>query len=353
MSALSREQQVKIIASLVECVSIRSTARLLEVSKNTVNRLELIVGEGCAALLDQRIRDLHTSTIEIDEQHSWVHTRQIHLQEGSPAEWGEQWLYVAIDAVSRLKISYVVGKRTVETAKLFAMDLRDRVIGAPTIYSDGHHPYIEAIEYAFGSRVNYSQLVKQYGSDANEPDASPKASRRVHYQGAVRTKIFGNPQTEKTSTSYVERFNLTTRTTDKRFARRTNGHSKKLEFHCASVALHAAYYNFCRIHSTLRVTPAMAAGISEHVWTIEELIETALQMRAPRPPAPMPPAAPIGGSTSGTTLMGALRAAPMNDTPTSPEDEPQTSRTAVISLGGTSTEKPARPALRLIRGGKT
>lgn len=207
-------------------------------------------------------------------------------QDGDPAEFGDIWLHVAISATHKAVISYLVGKRDHEFTDELALDLRARILNRPQITADGYAPYIGAVRMAFGTDVDFATLTKKYVGDSNLPDAAHRYSPG-HVAGVDRTVIRGRPDPEKISTSYIERFNLSTRMASRRFTRLTNAYSKKLANHRAAVALWIAYYNFCRIHESLRCTPAMALGVTDHIWTIAELLQAALEP-SDVPPLPHP-----------------------------------------------------------------
>lgn len=285
MNVLPVARQVEIITCLVDGVGIRATSRLTDADRETVGRLALLVGEGCLRLHDRLFRGLHCSALQLDEQHSWVHTRQPHLKTTDPVDvWGEQWTFVALDIASRAVVSWLIGKRTGDNAATFAKDLRRRVLGAPMLSSDGFKPYIPAVEDAFGLECRYGQLVKEYETRSN--------GREGNYKGAVPVVIRGKVDKREINTSYVERANLTTRQTARRFGRQTLAHSKKLRNHTAAVGLHFAHYNLARVHTSLRVTPAMQLGVTKHVWTVAELVEAALAEPEPQRTPPVEPERP-------------------------------------------------------------
>jgi IS1 family transposase len=286
MNVLPFEKQVQVISALTEGCSIRSTERLTGANRNTVMSLGLRVGDGCARLHDRLMRDLNVGIIECDEQWDFIAKKQKRVRDGDPKEFGDVWLHVAISATHKAVISYVVGKRDGRYTQELAMDLRTRILNRPQITADGYAPYIGAIEAAFGTDVDFATITKKYVGDSNLPDAAHRYSPG-HVSGVERTVIRGRPDPENISTSYVERFNLSTRMASRRFTRLTNGYSKKFENHRAAVALWIAFYNFCRVHETLRCSPAMAIGVTDHVWTIGELIAAALESITP-PPLPRP-----------------------------------------------------------------
>ena len=243
-------------------------------------RLGVRVGHGCAALHDRLMRDLHVNLLEFDEVWSFIGKKQKRLGPNDLREKGDCYIFTALSATHKAIVSYQIGKRSGANANAFAMDVRQRVLGRPQISSDGFSPYVDAIEQAFGSEVDYGQIVKVYAGEPG-PDAA-----RGYSPGVVvdvrKAVIAGGPDRKKISTSFVERSNLTVRMQCRRLTRLTNAFSKKLENHAAAVALFVAHYNLCRVHETLRVTPAMALGVTDHIWTIGELIGAAT---ASQPPA--------------------------------------------------------------------
>jgi IS1 family transposase len=290
MNILPLSKQVAIVAALTEGCSIRATERLVGVHRDSIMRLGVRVGDGCARLHDRLMRDLHVNLLELDEVWGYIGKKQKRLTREDAPEKGDAYTFVALDATRKAIISYRTGKRTAHNTVEFATDLRARILGRPQISSDAFRPYVDAIDWAFGSDVDYGQIVKVY-----EGEPGPTAARRYSPGWVVdvrRATIMGAPDTTKISTSYVERQNLSLRMACRRFTRLTNGFSKKLANHKAAVALYVAHYNLCRVHEALRITPAMALGITDHVWTIGELVEAALGQE-PEAPAPMiPPPAP-------------------------------------------------------------
>lgn len=271
MNKLNAEKQKMAIAALVEGSSIRSVERMTGIHRDTIMRLMIRVGHNCENLLDTHMRNLSCKYIELDEIWCFVGKKQRHIKEtDNPLEVGDQWVFVAIDADSKLVPSYKIGKRNLFTAYDFLNDLSGRLDNRVQLTSDALKAYIEAVEASFGADVDYGQVVKTYEAEPIGPGRySPP-----HVTSANRMVIVGNPQKDKISTSYVERNNLTMRMQMRRFTRLTNAFSKKLDNLKAAVALHFAHYNFVRIHSSLRVTPAMEAGITNHLWTIMDLIDS-------------------------------------------------------------------------------
>jgi len=272
MNRLRQEKQEAVISALVEGVSIRSTERMTGVHRDTIMRLMCRVGQGCANLMDSYMHSLKCKTIQVDEIWCYVGKKQRHLKDtDNLEELGDQWVWVAIDAKSKLVPSFLVGKRTAVNAQTFIEDLSNRLDNRIQLSSDALSAYVEAVDLAFGGGVDYGQVVKTYETEPIGPGrySPPKVIR------ADRIIVFGSPKTSKISTSYVERQNLTIRMQMRRFTRLTNAFSKKLDNLKAAVALHFAHYNFVRIHKTLRVTPAMEAKVTDHLWTIGDLLKWA------------------------------------------------------------------------------
>ncbi len=233
------------------------------------------------------MRDLNVSVIEVDEAWSFIAKKQKRVRDTDPREFGDSYTWIALDANRKAIISYRVGKRTIPDATAFMTDLRGRVANRPQITSDGYAPYLDAVEYAFGHDVDYAMLQKVYGGTPEGADAARRYSPGA-ILGVEKTIVTGDPDESVISTSYVERQNLTLRMQIRRFTRLTNGFSKKLESHRAAVSLHVAWYNLCRVHETIRCTPAMELRITDHVWSIRELIDRAMSTPAPAPIAPKP-----------------------------------------------------------------
>ncbi|MEE9367159.1 MAG: DDE-type integrase/transposase/recombinase [Dehalococcoidales bacterium] len=257
---LKSDKKLTTIHMLVEGNSIHSTSRLTGVHRDTIGRLLLRVGAHCQELLDQHIQGVRASVIECDEYWTFIRKKQYHLTDSERALGldGDWWVYTALDCDSRLVISHLVGKRDAETTRCFIRDLRARVVGRPELYTDGLDTYVDAIEQAFGTDLKcHAQLVKNMSG---------------HKLKSLDQRTISGVPSRPITTSYVERHNLTARTNCKRFTRKTNAHSKRLRFLQAATALHYAWYNFVRVHSTLRVTPAMQAGLASEVWDLERLI---------------------------------------------------------------------------------
>ena len=279
MNQLSTEERAQIIRCLVEGNSIRSTRRMTGFGRNTITRLLVALGKVASEFQDRTLRNLPSTRIECDEIWAFCYAKERNIPEDRRGEFGvgDVWTWTAIDPDTKLVPAWLVGMRDAADAKLFIADLRSRLMSPRVqITTDGHRPYIEAIEAEFGSDADYAMLIKQYGIDDNMA-ASPTARRYSPNKVTNETVyvVSGNPDPNLVSTSYVERNNLTMRMGMRRFTRLTNGFSKKVENHAAMVSLHFMHYNFARPHMALgkRTTPAMAAGVSDHVWTCEEIAD--------------------------------------------------------------------------------
>lgn len=269
MNRLPIEKRVAILGLLAEGNSLRTTSRLADVSINTVTKLLVDLGAACAENHHKNVRDVRLRRLQCDEIWSFVGAKQKHVRPERKAEgWGDAWTWVALDADTKLCVSYLVGGRGAWWAHEFMNDCASRVKGRIQITTDGHRVYMDAVEGAFGMDVDYAQLQKIYGV-SDEPDTRYSPAVCI---GCDMKIVSGDPDPKHVSTSYVERQNLTMRMGMRRFTRITNAFSKKVENHAAMVAIHFMYYNFGRIHKTLRVTPAMAAGIADHVWSLEEIV---------------------------------------------------------------------------------
>jgi IS1 family transposase len=271
MNKLSTEKRAQIVAALVEGNSIRSTTRMTGASKNTVAKLLVELGAACSEYMDKAMRDLPCKRLQADEIWSFVGAKQKNVTPEMEAERGivgDVWTWVAIDGETKLVPSWHVGNRDAGSATEFISDLASRLKNRVQLTTDGLRVYVEAVESAFWKGIDYAMLIKMYGADrSTEATYSP-----AQCIGTRTVTVLGIPNEKHISTSYVERQNLTMRMSMRRFTRLTNAFSKKIENHIASIAIHYMHYNFCRIHQSLRVTPAMQAGISDHVWSIGEVI---------------------------------------------------------------------------------
>jgi len=270
MNTLDSTRKSQIIHCLVEGNSIRATVRMTGAAKNTVTKLLVDVGKRCRAFHDKSVRHVSSRRVQCDEIWSFVGAKAKNVpEEKKDSGMGDVWTWVAVDADSKLVVSYLCGGRDAGWANEFMKDVASRLTMRVQITSDGHRAYAEAVEGAFGMDVDFAMLIKLYGAPSEKYDTRYSPSGLIGTRTAV---LSGNPDPQHISTSFVERQNLTMRMSMRRFTRLTNGFSKKFENHCHSVALHYAYYNFCRVHQSLRVTPAMEAQLTDHVWSIEELL---------------------------------------------------------------------------------
>jgi len=273
MNQLSRARRAEVIRCLVEGNSIRATVRMTGVAKNTVAKLLVDLGRACSDYQDVVMRDLPCERIQCDEIWSFCYSKAKNVPDEHKGEfgYGDVWTWTAIDADTKLMPCWLVGERNLDDATAFIQDLASRLANRVQLTTDGHKPYLRAVEAAFGSDIDYATLHKLYG---RAPSA--KETTESHYSppvctGVTMREVSGDPNPRHISTSYVERANLTMRMGMRRFTRLTNAFSKKVENLSAAVALHFMHYNFARVHKTLGTSPAVAAGIATHVWTIEEI----------------------------------------------------------------------------------
>jgi IS1 family transposase len=272
MNVMPIEKRAQILNLLVEGNSMRSTSRIADCSINTVTKLLEDVGAACSEYQDKAMRNLTCKRIQCDEIWSFCYCKQKNVapeHEGVLGH-GDVWTWTAIDPVTKLVPSFMVGKRTAEYAEAFINDLASRLSGRIQLTTDGLKTYVEAVEGAFGRDIDFAQLVKTYGTDGQTTGDARRYSPS-EFTGSEKIVKMGDPDMKHVSTSHVERQNLTMRMTMRRFTRLTNGFSKKVENLEHMVALHFMHYNFGRIHKSLRVTPAMEAGISDHIWSLEEI----------------------------------------------------------------------------------
>lgn len=272
MYTLSPEKKLTVISSLLEGNSIRSTERMTGVHRDTICRLLAATGENCAALLDAHIRDVRLRNIQADEIWTYVGKKARRVRRDDPPEFGDQWVFVAMDEETKLIPSFVVGKRTRETTYQFLIDLQKQLREDVRfqLTTDGFHFYQRGVEDVFAGQADFAQLIKLYGQyGQHDADAKYSPSPIIEVISKIRD---GRPDPEHICTSHIERQNLTMRMAMRRFTRLTNAFSKKLENLKAACALHFAHYNFCRVHSSLRVTPAMAAGLTNEIWPLAALL---------------------------------------------------------------------------------
>jgi IS1 family transposase len=266
MNQLSTERRAAVVAALVEGNSLRATSRLTGVARMTVEKLLRDLGAACRAHHDATVRGLKAQRIQCDEIWCFVGAKRANVPEDKRDAWGDCWTWTALDPDSKLMVSYLVGARSQSSAYDFMGDLASRLANRVQLSTDSFRTYVNAVDYAFALNVDYGMIAKAF----NQPPTSRYMPAK--FVGAVRKAVTGHPDFKHISTSHVERQNLTMRMGMRRFTRLTNGFSKKIEMHAHAVALHFAYYNFCKIHQTLRITPAMQAGLSDHPWEIAELV---------------------------------------------------------------------------------
>jgi IS1 family transposase len=270
MNCLNISERAQVIAALVEGVSINATCRMTGVAKHTVLKLLKDVGCACAAYHNHAVRNLRVQRVQCDEIWAFVYAKQKNvtleqMQQGA----GDVWTWTAIDADTKLIVSYMLGDRGAATAQSFMQDLAGRVANRFQLTTDGHRVYADAVEDAFGADIDYAMLVKIYGASNDSPESRYSPATCIGCRTGV---LNGDPDPERICTSHIERQNLTMRMQMRRFTRLTNAFSKRLTNLKAACALHFAHYNFCRVHSSLRVTPAMAAGIASEIWPLQSLL---------------------------------------------------------------------------------
>ncbi len=283
MNRMDTKRRAAIVAALVEGVGIRSTCRMTGASKGAVTKLIADLGPVCAAYMDEAFRELPCKCLELDEIWAFCYSKAKNVPEDKKGTfgYGDVWAFTAIDAETKLIPSFLVGSRDGGTATEFCQDLASRLAYRPQITTDGLKVYVGALEDAFNGELDYAMLQKIYASTpGGETRYSP-----AECTGIQKQVISGNPDAKRISTSYVERANLSIRMGLRRYTRLTNAHSKKLENHCAALAIYFMYYNFARIHQTIRCAPAMAAGVTPHLWSIAEIVNL-LPAEAPKKRGP-------------------------------------------------------------------
>jgi IS1 family transposase len=272
MNRLDVATRAKIIHMLVEGSSLRSVSRIADVSINTVTKLLVDAGTVAAAYHDQNVRGLKSQRVQCDEIWSFCYAKEKNVADAkaAPNGAGDVWTWTALDADSKLMVSWFVADRSAEAATWLLEDVQARIKSRIQLTTDGHGAYLPAVAQVFGIDVDFAQLVKLYGVEA--PTTPERRYGPAACLGAVKTPIEGRPDPDHISTSYVERQNLNMRMGMRRFTRLTNAFSKKIDNHCHSLALYFLYYNFVRIHKSLKVTPAMAAGVSDRLWSVEDIV---------------------------------------------------------------------------------
>ncbi|WP_306025712.1 IS1 family transposase [Oceaniradius stylonematis] len=283
-NVLPTAKRAQILHMLVEGNSMRATSRMADVSINTVSKLLVDAGEACAEYHDKTVRNVKAERVQCDEIWSFVAAKQKNVETmKEPVDGaGDVWTWTALDADSKLIVSYLVGGRSAEYADAFIADVAERLANRVQLTTDGHAAYLEAVEGAFGADVDFAQLVKLYGT---APDAAKGRYSPAECIGARKTPVEGDPDEAHISTSYVERMNLNIRMGNRRFTRLTNAFSKKIENHLHMLSLYFVHYNFCRMHKSLRMSPAMAAGVSDTLRDMEWIVGL-IDARAPKPKRP-------------------------------------------------------------------
>ncbi|MDR3401762.1 MAG: DDE-type integrase/transposase/recombinase [Chthoniobacter sp.] len=270
MNKLSIEERTRVVSALVEGNSLRAVTRMTGVHRTTVMNLLVDLGNACSLYQDEKMRNLSCKRIQCDEIWAFCGAKEKNASVEQKAKgWGDVWTWVALDADTKLVPCWFVGTRDAGAAYHFIHDLADRLANRVQLTTDGHKAYLSAVEDAFGADVDYAMLIKIYGA---APEGGEVRYSPAQCMGAKKAMQTGRPDWKHISTSFVERQNLTMRMSMRRFTRLTNGFSKKVENHEHAIALHFMHYNFCRVHKSLRVTPAMEAGISDHVWELSEII---------------------------------------------------------------------------------
>jgi IS1 family transposase len=286
-NVLSRELRLRVLSGLVDGVSVRAISRMTGVHQDTISRFALRMGEGCERLHNRLARDLTCTLIQVDEQWGFVLCKEKRVKSTHPPGSGEAYTFVALDANSRLVIAWRVGKRTEETCSEFIADVRARLLVVPQITSDGYAPYVSAIAASFGNDgVHYGQTIKNYTRGGRRDDDYRYEPPRQPF--ITKRAFLGTPDVSAMSTSYIERDNLTTRHTNGRMRRLCLAFSKRIENHRAAMALTYVHRNLCHINRTLRVTSALQAGLTDHVWDLAELMDAALAEAEPTPISPKP-----------------------------------------------------------------
>lgn len=277
MNRLPLERRAQILSMIAEGNSLRAVSQMTDVSFNTVIKLLLDVASACEQYQDEALRGLKCKRIQCDEIWAFMYAKAKNVPEAHKGElgYGDVWTWTALCADCKLLPSWAVGCRDGATAHAFMLELADRLVTRVQLTTDGHKPYLEAVEGAFGNEIDYAMLVKMYEGDSAANAPAERRYSPAQCTGAQEQTISGNPDPQHISTSYAERQNLTMRMSMRRFTRLTNTFSKKLDNHKAAVAFYAMWYNFARIHQILRVTPAMEAGVSDHVWSAEEIARVA------------------------------------------------------------------------------
>jgi IS1 family transposase len=283
MNKLPNAKRAQVLHMLVEGSSMQSIARVVDVSFNSVVKLLKDAGDACEMFHDMTVRNVQAKRVQCDEAWAFIHCKQrnVATAKAAPEEAGDVWTWMALDADSKLIISHMIGGRDADYANSFMMDVADRIAGRIQLTTDGHRPYLEGVEGAFGADIDYAVLVKHYGEAPHPPGRySPAVCT-----GATKERVEGRPDPKHVSTSYIERQNLNLRMGMRRFTRLTNAFSKRATPHYQMICLYTVFYNFVRIHKILRCTPAMAAGLSQTLWSVDDILAL-IDARAPAPARP-------------------------------------------------------------------
>lgn len=281
MNRLPLVKRAQILTMLCEGNSMRSASRMADVSINTVSKLLVDAGLICAAYHDENVRNLKSQRVQCDEIWAFCGSKQKNVPEDKKGVWGDVWTWTALDADSKLLVSFLVGQRSPYFCYEFMLDVKSRLANRVQLTTDGLQWYMHAVEHSFGIDVDYAMIQKHYAGGSSGTPASRYSPAK--FQGATKEVIRGNPVPKDISTSFVERSNLTMRMHMRRFTRLTNGFSKKMENHSHMVALYTVWYNWIKIHKTLRVTPAMEAGLADRPYEMTDLVEVIEEAEAPKP----------------------------------------------------------------------
>ena len=270
MNVLSFEKRCQIVRLLVEGNSLRSISRIADIAFNTVLKVVPTIGQACERFHYENVRNVTSKRVQCDEIWSFVYSKQKNVPEGMESKADDVWTWIGMDADSKLVISWFVGSRDANSAYDFMQDIGARLANRVQLTTDGHGAYLSAVEEVFGAAIDYAQLVKIYGADSGKAEKKYSPAECI---GAKKVGVTGHPDPKHVSTSYIERQNLTLRMGSRRFTRLTNAFSKKIDNHCYAIALHYVYYNFCRIHKSLRVTPAMESGLTKKLWDVQDIVK--------------------------------------------------------------------------------
>ena len=282
MNKLPASKRVQILSMLCEGSSMRSVSRLTDVSINTVSKLLVDAGLVCAAFHDENVRGLKSKRVQCDEIWAFVGAKAKNVPQDKHGAWGDIWTWTALDADSKMLVSFLVGSRGPSNCYDFMKDVASRLTSQVQLTTDGLYWYVDAVDHAFGIDIDYGMIQKHYGKGPADASAASRYSP-VKFTSATKEVIRGNPNPKHISTSFVERANLTMRMHMRRYTRLTNGFSKKAENHAHMVALYSVFYNWTKIHKTLRVTPAMAAGLADRVFDMEDIVALIEKAEMPEP----------------------------------------------------------------------